>query len=104
VSQRWWLTPVILAIQEAEIRRIMVLSQPRKIVHKILSQKHPSQKKKRVSGVTQGVDPEFKSQYHKKKKYPLQLEMLLLKRQNTTNSGEDIEKGELSCTVGGNVN
>jgi hypothetical protein len=23
-ARRWWLTPVILAIQEAEIRRIMV--------------------------------------------------------------------------------
>jgi hypothetical protein len=35
----WWLTPVILARQEAEIRRIMVWSQPGKIVHKTLSQK-----------------------------------------------------------------
>jgi hypothetical protein len=29
-----WLTPVILAIQEAEIRKIKVQSQPRQIVHK----------------------------------------------------------------------
>jgi hypothetical protein len=28
----WWLTPVILATQEAEIRRITVRSQPREIV------------------------------------------------------------------------
>jgi hypothetical protein len=33
----WWLTLVILAIQEAEIRRIMVQSQPGQIVHKTLS-------------------------------------------------------------------
>jgi hypothetical protein len=32
MSQRQWLTPVILATQEAEIRRIMVRSQPRHIV------------------------------------------------------------------------
>jgi hypothetical protein len=31
--------PVILATQEAENRRIMVQSQPEKIVHKTLSQK-----------------------------------------------------------------
>jgi hypothetical protein len=35
----WWLTLVILATHEAEIRRITVQSQPRKIVHKTLSQK-----------------------------------------------------------------
>jgi hypothetical protein len=32
---------VILATQEAEIRRIMVRSQPRQTVHETLSQKHP---------------------------------------------------------------
>jgi hypothetical protein len=34
-----WLTPVIPATQEAELRRIMVGSQPGQIVHKTLSQK-----------------------------------------------------------------
>jgi hypothetical protein len=41
---RQWLTPIILATQEAEIRRIVVQSQQGQIVHKILSQKTPSQK------------------------------------------------------------
>jgi hypothetical protein len=39
------LTPIILATQEAEIRRIMVGSQPGIIVLETLSQKNPSQKK-----------------------------------------------------------
>jgi hypothetical protein len=59
------LTPVILATQEAEIRRITVQSQPRQTVHETLSLKKKSQK--RASGVTQGVGPKFKPQYHKKK-------------------------------------
>jgi hypothetical protein len=50
--------PVILATQEAEIRRIAFQSQPRQIVHKTLSQKNPSQK--RAGGVAQGVGPKFK--------------------------------------------
>jgi hypothetical protein len=36
-TDSWWLTPVIPATQETEIRRIVVQSQPRKIVHEILS-------------------------------------------------------------------
>jgi hypothetical protein len=39
-----WLTPIILATWEAEIKKIMVLSQSRKIVPKALSQKYPAQK------------------------------------------------------------
>jgi hypothetical protein len=62
----WWFTPVILATQEAEIKRIAVQSQPRQIVRETLPQKKPSQK---GSGrVAQGVGPEFKSYYGKKKK------------------------------------
>jgi hypothetical protein len=56
-----WLMPVILAIQEAEIRRIIVRSQPGQIVCETLSQK----KKKNVDGVAQGIGPEFKPQYCK---------------------------------------
>jgi predicted P-loop ATPase len=62
----WWITSVILATQEAELRRVVVQSQPRQIVHEILSQK--THHKKRTGGVTQGVGPEFKPQYCKKKK------------------------------------
>jgi hypothetical protein len=53
--------PVMLATQEAEIRRIMVRSQPRQLVAETLSQK-------RAGGVAQGVSPEFKPQYCKNKK------------------------------------
>jgi hypothetical protein len=41
-----WLTPIILATQEAEIRRMEAQSQPGQIVHETLSpKKNPSQKK-----------------------------------------------------------
>jgi hypothetical protein len=49
-----WLTPVILAIQESEIRRIIVQSQPRQIVFETLSQKYPTQN--RAGGVAQVVE------------------------------------------------
>jgi hypothetical protein len=51
---------VILAFQEAEIRRIVVQSQPGQIVCETLSQKHHQKKKKRAGGVTQGIGPRFK--------------------------------------------
>jgi hypothetical protein len=52
--------PVIPATWEAEIRKIMVQSQPGQIVLETLSQK-PLHKKKRAGGVAQGEGPEFKS-------------------------------------------
>jgi hypothetical protein len=62
-----WLTPVILAIQEAEIRRIAVRSQSRKNSSQDPISKKPITKK-RADEVAQGVGPEFKLKYHKKKK------------------------------------
>jgi hypothetical protein len=52
-----WLTPIILATQEAKIRRVTVQSQLGQIVCETLSQKNSSQK--RAGGVVQGVGPEF---------------------------------------------
>jgi hypothetical protein len=37
LARGWWLMSVILAIQEAEIRKIMVQSQHRQILHETLS-------------------------------------------------------------------
>jgi tRNA U54 and U55 pseudouridine synthase Pus10 len=58
-----WLTLVILATQEAEIRRIVVGSQPGQIVLETLSQKNPSQERAGGSPFHQGIGPELKPQY-----------------------------------------
>jgi hypothetical protein len=58
-----WLTPIILATQEAEIRRIAVHASSDKYSGK---KKHPSPKW--AGGVAQGVGPEFKIRYRQKKK------------------------------------
>jgi hypothetical protein len=63
--------PIILAAQEAEIRRITVQNQPRKTVCETLSQKK-SPTQKRAGGVAQGVaqssSPSTKKNKKKKKK------------------------------------
>jgi hypothetical protein len=48
LAQSQWLTSIIQAIQKAEIRRITVQDQPRKIVRDTLSQKYPIQKRSQV--------------------------------------------------------
>jgi hypothetical protein len=50
----WWLTLIILATQEAEIRKITVQGQARQIVCKTLSQKYSTQN--RAGGVAQEVE------------------------------------------------
>jgi hypothetical protein len=59
------ITPVILATQEAEIRRTAVQSQPGQIVCEILPQKK-KKSQKRAGGVVQGVGSEFKPHTTKK--------------------------------------
>jgi hypothetical protein len=68
----WWLTPVILATQEAEMRRIKVRSQPGQTVLETVSQKYPIQQ--RAGGVAQVIEQlpskseaKFKPQYHQNK-------------------------------------
>jgi hypothetical protein len=60
-----WLTPVILATQEAKIGWIEVRSQPGQIVHETLSRK--TLHKNKAGGVAQGIEPEFKPQYRQNK-------------------------------------
>jgi hypothetical protein len=67
---------VILATQEAEIRRIEVGSQPGLIVHETLSRK--TLHKNKAGGVAQGEGPEFKPQYHKKKVYTYKITIYMI--------------------------
>jgi hypothetical protein len=47
-ARHQWLTPIILATQEAEIRRMIVQSQPGQIVQETLSQKTHHKKIERL--------------------------------------------------------
>jgi hypothetical protein len=69
LAQHQWLTPVIPATQEAEIRRITVRSQSGQISPKTISRKTLSQKMGLVEWLkVKGEGPDFKPQYLKKKK------------------------------------
>jgi hypothetical protein len=62
LARHRWLTPIILATQEAEIGGLQFEALPQQIVQETYLKKNPSQKR------AGGVGPEFKPQYHKKKK------------------------------------
>jgi hypothetical protein len=64
LARHRWLSPITLATQEAEIKRIKVQSnQANSLRDPILKKAHH---KTRAGRVAQGVDPEFKPQYQKK--------------------------------------
>jgi hypothetical protein len=65
-ARYWWLTPVILATQKAEIRRIIIRSQP--LANSLRDPVSKIPIHKRAGGMAQGVDPEFKPQYRKNNK------------------------------------
>jgi macrodomain Ter protein organizer (MatP/YcbG family) len=64
----------------------MARSQPRKIVHETLSQKNPLQKNRGL--IAQGVGPEFKSQYHKKRESMREKER---ERENSTTRWKSLD-------------
>jgi hypothetical protein len=68
LSGHWWLMPTILAIQEAEISKIVVGSQPRQIVFETLSRKNLSQKKGLVEWLRMKALSSSPSSAKKKKK------------------------------------
>jgi hypothetical protein len=65
LARHWWLTSIILATQEEEIRRIKVQSQPgQKFVRLYLEKTQ-----KKAGYMAQVVGPEFKPQQHTHKIY-----------------------------------
>jgi hypothetical protein len=81
--------PVILATLEAEIRRIMVRSQPRQIVCETLSRK--TLHKNSAGRVAQGEGLEFKPQYCKNKTKQNQQKMWTSER-----FGFEVSQGPIS--------
>jgi hypothetical protein len=81
-----WLMPVILSTQKAEIWRIQFKTSLRHMVHKILFQKYPIQKK--AGGVAQVVEHlpskcEFRPQDHRGKKHLNLIIMAAIKKTNS---------------------
>jgi hypothetical protein len=63
-----WLTPVILTTQQAESRRLIVKASPGKQFARPYLKKKKKPSQKWAGRVAQGIGPEFKLQYCKKKK------------------------------------
>jgi hypothetical protein len=84
-----WLTAIILATQEAEIR----ITRPylKKTHHKI----------KRTGGVAQGVSPEFKPQYCKQKKKQTKKLICAIKKKKNLARGEGLREGRKPEENGG---
>jgi hypothetical protein len=69
LAWRPWLSPVIPAAQQAEIRRITVPSQPgQSSLQDPISMGRKKKSHKRAGGVAKGVGPEFKYKYFTKTK------------------------------------
>jgi hypothetical protein len=71
--KHWWLTPVILATWETEIRRIVVRGQPRKLAHNTISKITRAKMNWRCGScrrvlASQVQSPEFKLQPHQRQR------------------------------------
>jgi hypothetical protein len=73
IASSWWLTPVTLAAQEAEIRRSWFKARQ----GKSFSRPYPKKTlhKNRAGGVAQSEVPEFKPQYCQKEKKKTETDM-----------------------------
>jgi hypothetical protein len=84
LARHWWLTPVILATQEdGGLNPGWANSSQDSIAKKPFT-------KKRASGVAQGVGPQLKPQYHKKKKKKPQRMKKLEKRKRKKVGGQEL--------------